>query len=132
MSFLSCQYFRLKCLTCCYNLAFIVHESLNRVLPLLVAAPEIGNMIRGIGEKTDNKTSQQWHLLQLIRQRYFSSDKAGCHILINTHSSTDTIHMLQHWNKTHEMGPYPHTSLNRCNCFTHKTRLKWNTVRTPA
>lgn len=69
VSTLSCQCFHLKSLTCCYNLASIVHESLNWVLPFLVAAPEIGNMICGIGEKTDNKTSQQRHLLQLIRRK---------------------------------------------------------------
>lgn len=66
---LSCQCFHLKSFTCCYNLASIVHESLNWVLLLLVAAPEIGNMIWGTGEKKDDKTSQQRRLLWLICQQ---------------------------------------------------------------
>lgn len=51
-----------------------------------------------------------------------SSDKAGCHLLINAQPSIweGTIHTLQHWNTMGEAGPDLDASLNCCSCYTHE------------
>lgn len=124
---LSCQCFHSNSLTCCYNSASILHESLNWVLLFPMAAPEIGNMMWRTGKWKDDKTSQQWHLW-LICQRLCQQWKAW---LPHPHQYT-RIHVKRYspyasaGNKMHERGTLP---LSAIATVTHKVRLKGNAVR---
>lgn len=99
---LSCQCFHSNSLTCCSNLASILHESLNWVFLFPMVAPEPGNMMWRTGKWKDDTTSQQWHLW-LICQRLCEQWKAW---LPHPHQHTP-IHVKRY---------YPHASAgnNRC------------------
>lgn len=110
---LICQCFHSNSLTCCHNLASILHESLNWVLLFLMAAPETGNTMWRTEKWKDDKTSQQWHLW-LMCQRLCQQWKAW---LPHPHQYTP-VHVKRYYphastrNKRHE------TSVNHCYCYT--------------
>lgn len=107
MPIISCQCFHSNSLTCCYNLASILHESLNWVLLFLKAAPETGNMMWRTGKWKDDKTSQHWYLW-LMSQWLCQQWKAW---LPHPHQYT-TVHVKRYYpqastgNKRHNMGPH--------------------------